>query len=109
MSQMIRLIDSARTLLAVGHVEQSGPHFAGTIEPAAMPLALRRKFEEFEELVNGQVFSLTDQIEEEIAALPLSVVFEDGVEGSVEDLQIFPKAGTISFKLNQEAVASAPR
>lgn len=74
-----------------------------------MPLALRRKFEELEELVNGQVFALTDALEAEIAAIPPSVILEDGTEAPVEALQIFPQAGTISFALHRKSnVPTAP-
>jgi len=56
-------------------------------------------FEEYEDIVNDQTFSLLDQIEGRIGAIPFVAVFGDGREASVEDLQIFPKGGTVAFRL----------
>jgi hypothetical protein len=57
-----------------------------------------------EDIVNNQTFSLLDQIEEEIGAIPFVAVFEDGCESSIKDLQIFPKSGTLSFTVAEPAV-----
>ncbi len=45
------------------------------------------------------MFSLLDDIEEQISALPLKVVFGEGREACVEDLQIYPSARRVSFRL----------
>lgn len=107
MSETIRLMDSACRIVAAARVEQNGRQFVGTIESDAMPPDIRRKFEELEELVEQQVFSLTDEIESEIAALGIRVGFEDGVSAPVEDLQVFPRAGTISFRAKRDAAVPA--
>ena len=66
-----------------------------------MPPGLKRLFEEYEEIVEGQIFALLDGIEEKIGVIPFKVSFEDGTEASVEDLQVFPSTGAVSFKTRQ--------
>ena len=56
-------------------------------------------FEEFEELVNDQLFTHVDEIEEKIGALRLKAVFDTDHEAYVKDLQVFPGTGCVSFKL----------
>jgi len=70
------MIDQCRDVVALAQVTERGECFAGLIDLSQMPANLRRKFEEYEEIVNGQMFSLLDEIEEQIGAIPLKVVFE---------------------------------
>jgi hypothetical protein len=97
-----QLIDPFRTVLATAHVTEEGTHFRGTIDLAMMPESLRRLFVELEEIVNGQEFSVLDEIQDKIAAASLRVVFDDGTEAFVKDLQIYPSSGDLSFKLAKE-------
>ena len=60
-----------------------------------MPDALLRKFEEYERLVNGQMFALLDDAEEQIESLSLKVILESGEEIAIEDLQIYPAPGVL--------------
>ncbi len=65
-------------------------------------------FDEFEEIVNGQMFSFLDEIEGKIAVLSLKAAFDsNGSEVSVEELQVYPSTGDVSFKLAVVAVTSA--
>jgi hypothetical protein len=100
----IKMIDHCRNVVATARVAERDEYFSGLIDLSLTPANLRRKFEEYEEIVNGQMFSLLDEIEEQIGALPLKVVFEEGVEFSVTDLQIYPGRGRISFKILKELV-----
>jgi hypothetical protein len=52
------------------------------------------------------MLSFLDEIQEEIGSLPIKVVFDDGYESPVKDLQVFPSTDDVSFKL---ADVSAPR
>lgn len=97
-SLSVRLIDKNGNLVATARVDDEGTYFGGTVDLSPMPAALRRKFEEFEDLVNGQVFNLADEVQDQIAAEGLTAVFETGAEAVPEDLQIFPTIGTVSFK-----------
>ena len=63
-----------------------------------MPDALLRRFEEYERLVNGQMFALLDDAEEQIESLSLKVILESGQEIAIEDLQIYPRSGRVSFR-----------
>src|SRR5438876_9948020 len=74
------LIDRTSVRIASLDVQFRDDHFEGAISLDSIPLQLRQLFEEFEEIVEGQMFSLLDDIEEKIAAIPLRVVFENGAE-----------------------------
>jgi hypothetical protein len=105
MSQTVRIVDQARKVVAVAQVEDKGSYFSGAVDLDPMPADLRQRFEEYESIVNDQVFSLLDAIEGQISALSFKAVFDDGREILVEDLQIFPKGGTVSFRPAKEAAA----
>jgi hypothetical protein len=64
---------------------------------------LRQLFAEFEEVVEGQVFSLLDQIEDRIRNVGLRVLWEDGSSTSVSDLQVFPSTGAVSLQADPPA------
>ncbi len=98
----VKIIDQYRNVVATARVAERDGHFTGLSDLSLMPASLRQKFDEYEEVVNGQMFSLLDEIEEQIGALSLKVVFEEGVEFSVADLQIYPGGGRISFKILKE-------
>lgn len=95
----VKLIDSSRAVVATAQVADEGAHYGGTIDLGNTPPNLRALFEEFEEIVNGQMFAFLDDIQERIEALSLSVVFDTGHELRIKDLQVFPSAGDLSFKL----------
>jgi hypothetical protein len=80
-------------------------HYEGTIGLDGMSPELRRLFERFEEIVEGQMFGLLDDIEARIATVPLRAAFEDGVEVEIADLQVFPSTGGVSF-ISRQAVGS---
>lgn len=63
-------------------------------------------FKEFEEIVNGQMFASVDDIQDRIGAFHLKAVLETGRVVAVEDLQVFPSTGDVSFRLT-EALASS--
>jgi hypothetical protein len=101
----VRLIDPSRTVLAVAQVVPEGEHYGGAIDLARTPAEVRAVFDEFEEVVNGQMFSFLDEVQARIGSLALKAVFDDGTEVGVKDLQVFPSTGDVSFKV---AGASAP-
>ena len=49
--------------------------------------------------MNGQVFILLDEIQEEIGAFPIKPVFDDGSEVGINDLQLYPTTCDVSFRL----------
>ncbi len=95
----VRLIDASRTVLATARVADEGEHFGGTVDLRATPPPLRAQFEEFEDIVNGQMFAFLDDIQTKLDALAIKVVFDDGSEAAVKDLQVFPSTGDVSFRL----------
>ena len=97
------LIDQSAAKVAALNVQLRDDHYEGTISLEGTPLALRELFERFEEIVEGQTFSLLDEIDEKIGTLPLRVCFDDGVEEHFADLQVFPSTNSVSFKIRQLA------
>jgi hypothetical protein len=100
-SQPLFLVDQTATRIAGLNVRPEGDRYRGTICLDATPPPIKHLFEQFEELVEGQMFSLADEVEDKIAALLLKVVFEDGTEARVEDLQVYPSTKRVSFKTRQ--------
>jgi hypothetical protein len=92
------LIDPSSARLASLDVSTVGDHFEGTLDLNQLPDDLRLLFTEFEEVVEGQMFSLLDRLDERIRAAQLRLDWGGGTSTSVEDLQVFPSTGAISFK-----------
>lgn len=107
--QPIYLIDQASVRVADLNVSLVGHLYRGTISFDVTPAKLKRLFEEFEELVEGQVFNLADEIEEKIGELSLRVVFANGSEVPVDELQVYPSTKRVSFKILQEPTVAAPK
>jgi hypothetical protein len=97
-TRTVKLIDPSQNVLAVARVAAEGDHYAGTIDLTCTPPALKALFTEFEEIVDGQMFSFLDEIQERIGAVPITAVFDNGDEGAINDLQVFPNAGDVSFQ-----------
>jgi hypothetical protein len=95
----VQLIDPDRTVLATAVVADEGTHFGGTIDLGPAPSDLRALFEEFEEVLNSQMFVFLDEVQGKIGSLPIRVRFANGFESPVSDLQVFPRTGDVSFKL----------
>jgi hypothetical protein len=96
----VQLIDSHRSVVASAQIAETGNHYEGTIDLRITPPEILAVFEEFEEIVNGQMFAFLDEIQERIAALALKVVFDDGAEADIQDLQVFAHAGDVSLRLD---------
>jgi hypothetical protein len=98
-SQHVTIIDQDRNVVATAQVSEQDGYFAGLIDLSPMPTMLQRQFEEYEEIVHSQTFSLLDEIEEKIGTILLKIVFDDGREVDPEDLQIYPSTKKVSFKV----------
>lgn len=106
-TQMVKLLDSSCTVVASAQVVEHGKEYRGKIDLSLMPARLQEKFAEYEEIVNGQMFSLLDEIEEQIRAMRLKIRFDAGNEVETDDLQIYPSTNRVSFKLVEEPSRSA--
>jgi hypothetical protein len=106
--QTVFLRDAAHPVIATAQVVEKDSHFAGSVDLTPMPAELRQKFEEYEQIVEGQIFSLLDEIEDQIARFSLKVVWTGGREEAVEDLQIYPSTRRISFRVAKPAVDGTP-
>lgn len=74
-THMAQLLDPGRTVVATEQVVEQGRKYSGRIDLSLMPVALQQKFRKYEEIVNEQMFSLLDEIEEQISALRLKIRF----------------------------------
>jgi hypothetical protein len=99
----VYLIDQHSARVAALDVQFRDDHFEGLISLEGVPAPLRQLFEQFEEIVEGQMFSLLDDIEEKIEATRLRVLLENGSVACLSDLQVFPSTNAVSFKLRQPA------
>lgn len=99
----VRLIDRSSAKIADLDVALTGDRYSGTICLEETPPQLQRLFEQFEEMVEGQMFGLADEIEAEIEAIGPSVVFANGLASVIEDLQVYPSTKRVSFKIRQAA------
>jgi hypothetical protein len=101
-------MDQDRTVVAVARVVDEEGRYEGAVDLTRTPVSLRALFEEFEEIVNGQMFSFLDDIENKIAALSLKAAHDNnGVEAAVTELQVYPSTGEISFKLAEVPASRA--
>jgi len=91
-------LDPSRAVVAVVTVTDETDRFGGTIDLSSTPPTIRAVFDEFEEIVNGQMFSFLDEVEAKVAALGLIAEFPDGTTAPVADLQVYPTAGEVSFR-----------
>jgi hypothetical protein len=103
----VKLIDVSRNVLATAQVADEGGFMGGTINLSSTPADVRALFDEFEEIVNGQMFSLLDEVQARIGALSIKAIGDDGCEAAVRDLQVFPTTGDVSFKLVEVPTQSA--
>ncbi len=100
-AQCVTLINHERQVVATAHVTEQQGQFIGRVDCSLMPLPLQQLFTAYEELVNTQVFSLLDEVEDHIARLHLRGIFEDGHEAVLADVQIYPSTKTMSFQVVQ--------
>jgi hypothetical protein len=96
--QTVKIIDRSRNVIATARVSPREDLFCGEIDLRLMPKELRKRFEEYEALVKGQMFALLDEIEGQIDSLSLRVDMESGREIAIEDLQVYPTSRRISFR-----------
>lgn len=97
--QTVKLLDSSGRVLAIARVADEGTHFGGSINLERTPAELRSLFDEFEEIVNDQMLSFLDALEEKIQSWRIRALFEDGSETPVCNLQVFPTSEEVSFKV----------
>jgi hypothetical protein len=102
-----QLIGPSGIVVATGEVALNEGQFRGHLDSSSMPAAVRTVFVEYETIVNQQMFSLIDEIEEKVSALSLKVVLLDAPETCVEDLQIYPSTGRVSFRVSRCAPAQS--
>jgi len=98
-SRLVKLMDRNGRVLATAQVVDEGTHFGGTIDLGQTPKEVRALFDEFQEIVDGQMFSFLDEVQGKIDALSIRAEFDSGDEVEVRNLQVFPSTGDASFEL----------
>ena len=104
-SQRVTIIDQSRQVVAKAEVSEQGGYFAGRVDLSLMPAALQHQFEEYEEVVNQQMFSFLNELEDKIEGLLLKVVFANGNVAQLADVQIYPSTKRVSFKVAAARIA----
>ena len=104
-SQRVTIIDQSRQVVATAKVSEQNGCFAGRIDLSPMPATLQHQFQEYEEMVNQQMFSFLDDLEEKIERLFLKAVFADGSVAQLADVQIYPSTKSVSFKVVAARIA----
>ena len=97
-SQRVTLMKQGQQVVATAQVAEQDGAFLGQIDLSLMPAPLQRLFEEYEEIVTTHMLSLLDAIEEQIEALHLKGVFENGYEATLTEVQIYPSTKKVSFQ-----------
>jgi hypothetical protein len=105
--QTVKLIDGSGRVVAVARVAKDGEGYRGTIDLGQMPVGMRAVFAEFEDIVSNQMFSFLDEIQAKKSAIPINVVFDNGGEAYICDLQVYPSTGDVSFKVAEVAARTA--
>lgn len=95
------LMDQQTRKVASLNVSETKGGFQGSICLEMTPQEIQGVFQKFEEVIEGQMFSLLDEVEEEIEKLSLQVVFENEDVFPVADLQVFPSRNVVSFQVQQ--------
>lgn len=96
------LIDSQKNILAKITVSKiDGNLYIGTITDDYLPDNIRQTFLRYQEIINGQMFSLLDDIETEISRFGLAVSQPDSLKPlKIFDLQMMSD-GKISFRVSK--------
>jgi len=108
MSVDVTFVDSGGRIIATAVVDSRKKRYSGAIDLQCTPASFRRLFEEYEAIVNDQVFSLLDQMEDRINSEAIYACFANGPE-QIKELQISPRAGTVSFELVHSPAPQASR
>ena len=94
-----KLVDSLGRVHATALVADRDGVYEGTVDLHETSPELRALFAEFEEIVNGQMFAFLDDVQFRMSSSVSRAIFDDGCEASLQDLQVFPSTGDISFRL----------
>ena len=94
-----KLVDSFGRVHATALVADRDGVYEGTVDLHDTSPELRSLFAEFEEIVNEQMFAFLDDVQFRMSSAISRAVFEDGCEAALQDLQVFPSTGDISFRL----------
>ncbi len=96
-----RLCDAQGRLIGVVRVSNEHGLWSGEIDLAGVAPALVSLFTRYEELVNGQMLSLVEEIEVEISQIEARLFVSGERQGiPVSDLQIYPSQRDVSFRLS---------
>lgn len=93
-----RLVDAQGNLIGAVRVSAEGGLWSGEIDLTGSAPSIVSLFTRFEDLVNGQMLSLVDDLETYISKLGARLLVAEGDALSVSDLQIYPAQREVSFR-----------
>lgn len=93
-----RLVDAQGNLIGLVRVSMVGGVWSGEIDLTGSAPSIVSLFTRFEDLVNGQMLSLVDELEAEISQLGAQLLVAEGEALPVGDLQIYPAQREVSFR-----------
>ena len=91
--ETMSLLDENDCVVATLTMENLGHRYGGTIDLQNTPDDLKQLFNEFEELVSGQMFNLVEEVEDAIDARCSRVQLADGTVVRIHNLQPNPSNG----------------
>ena len=95
----IQLVDLSDNKVADLDVRLVDGTYRGTINLDATPAEMKALFQEYEELVESQIFNLADKVEQKIAMTDLCSISASGLIQLVTELRVYPSTGRVSFKI----------
>lgn len=95
-----QLVDAEGNLIGMVRVSAEGGLWSGEIDLSGSAQSIVSLFTRFEEVVNGQMLSLLDDVEIEISRLGAQFRVAEKQALPVEDLQIYPAERKVSFRTN---------
>ncbi|MFP2905388.1 hypothetical protein ACLESD_10090 [Pyxidicoccus sp. 3LFB2] len=93
-----RLVDAQGNLIGLVRVSMVDGLWSGKIDLTNSAPGIVSLFTQFEELVNGQMLPLVDDLEAEISQLGARLLVAEGEALPVGDLQIYPVQREVSFR-----------
>jgi hypothetical protein len=106
MPTSIQIVARSGQPLARALVESADGVWRGLLAGPIGTGPLTDLFARYERAVTGQVLSVIDGLEDEIAELGAHVLFPDGRSAAADDLQVYPSTRALSFRLRDAAAAS---
>ncbi|WP_338866429.1 hypothetical protein [Myxococcus stipitatus] len=92
------MVDAQGHLIGEVRVSAEGGLWSGEIDLRGTAPSIVSLFNQFEDVVNGQMLSFLDDLETEIRQLGARFLIAEGQALPVGDLQVYPELRVVSFR-----------